>query len=169
MIALASRRQIVAKTPNLLGASAAAALGFAVFFWISVTWFVFQAPDWMLSYTIPSNQLPMVGVHALFLLGLLLSSMSGHVLTAVFIQRGQTKLAVATLASGMVCWLGLWLLTLDRYMVVGTYDEFAAGAATPLVESTISGAMNFAGVAQGLVGFGLVGACYTHGKRLRAR
>lgn len=159
----------MARKPNPLGPSAALALGFAVFFWLTVSWFTIKAPDWMLCYFVPATQLPMMTVHLLFLLCLVLAVLSGHTMTATFIQRGRRPLAIATLLGGAVVWAGLWALTLDRYMLVGTFDEFMAGRAVPLTESGIVGAMNLVGIAQGIVGVGLLALLYTQGRRLKAR
>ena len=90
-------------------------------------------------------------------------------MTATFIQRGQRPLAIATLLGGAVVWTGLWALTLDRYMLVGTFDEFVAGQAVPLTESGLTGAMNLVGIAQGIVGIGLLAFLYTRGRSLKAR
>ena len=54
-------------------------------------------------------------------------------------------------------------------MLVGTFDEFMAGRAVPLTESGIVGAMNLVGIAQGIVGVGLLALLYTQGRRLKAR
>lgn len=169
MFALAARRQVVARKPNPLGSSAGLALGFAVFFWVTVSWFTLKAPDWMLCYFIPAAQLPMTAVHLLFLLSLILAVLSGHIMTATFIQRGQRLLTIATPLAGATVWTGLWALTLDRYLLVGTFDEFTSGQAVPLMESSLTGAMNIAGIAQGVVGVGLLALLYTQGRSLKAR
>lgn len=123
----------------------------------------------MLCYFIPAKQLPMMAVHLLFLLCLILSVLSGHMMTASFIQRGRRPLAIATLLGGAAVWGGLWGLTLDRYMLVGTFQEFISGRAVPLTESHLVGAMNLVGIAQGVVGVGLLALLYTRGRRLKAR
>ena len=140
-----------------------------MFFWLTVSWFTVNAPDWMLCYFVPAEQLPMMAVHTLFLLCLILAVLSGHIMTATFIQRGQRALAIATLLGGAIVWAGLWALTLDRYMLVGTFNEFVAGEAVPLTESGMVGAMNLVGIAQGIVGVGLLAYLYTRGRRLKAR
>ena len=169
LFALAASRQVVARKPNPLGPSAGLALGFAVFFWLTVSWFTLKAPDWMLCYFVPAAQLPMTAVHLLFLLSLILAVLSGHTMTATFIQRGQRLLTIATPLAGATVWTGLWALTLDRYLLVGTFDEFTSGQAVPLMESSLTGAMNIAGIAQGVVGVGLLALLYTQGRSLKAR
>ena len=142
---------------------------FALFFWGSVTWFVVNAPDWMLSYFIPANEISLFWVHALFAVTLVLSGLAGHTITAACLQRSNVFGAIMTLSAGLIVWGGLWALTLDRYLVVGTYEAFIAGNAAPLQASAITGAMNVVGVIQGLVGAGLMAWLFTKGRSLRAR
>ena len=89
LFALVGRRRLVMRAPNPFGPSAWAALGFALLFWLSVTWFVWNAPDWMLSYFVDAEKVPMNLLHALFGTALFISALSGHTLTAVLLQRGQ--------------------------------------------------------------------------------
>jgi hypothetical protein len=144
-------------------------VGFALFFWGSVTWFVVNVPDWMLSYFIPATELPMFWVHALFAVTLVVSGLAGHTITAACLQRSNIVGAMLTLAAGLAIWGGLWALTLDRYLVVGTYQAFVTGHAVPLQASAITSAMNVVGVIQGLVGAGLMAWLFTKGRSLRAR
>jgi len=144
-------------------------VGYALIFWASVTWFVFNAPDWMLSYFVPAETVPLMALHALFALCLVLAALAGHTLTAVLLQRNSIIGAVSVLASGTIILVGLWGLTLDRYMAMGTFLEFMNGQTTTLTESSISGAMNVVGIVQGLTAGALMLWLYTDGKRLRAR
>ena len=169
LIAFVGRRRLVSTKPNPFGPGAGLAVGYALLFWASVSWFGMNAADWMLSYMIPAETLPMGIVQAVFGLALVVAAISGHTVTAVLLQRGQGLAAASILCSGVLLWCGLWAITLDRYMVVGTYAEFIAGQAIPLQESSIIGAMNAAGAVQGLVGFGMLAWLYTSSKRLRAR
>ena len=169
MVAFAARRLLVARKPNPFGPSAWVAVAFACFFWASVSWFAWKAPDWMLCYFLPADTLPMPGVHALFLLCLILAGLSGHTLTAALLQRGRTLGAILVLMAGICIWIGLWGLTLDRYMVVGTHAQWLAGTAVALPESTITGAMNVVGVLQGFAGIIPLLLLHRAGKRLRAR
>ena len=169
LIAIVSRRIVVSQAPNPFGPAALAAAGFAVLFWASVLWFGINAPDWMLSYMVPAAELNTVAVQSVFLVTLVVSALSGQTLTTVFLQRHQRLAAGAVLCSGLGIWMALWFFTLDRYLVVGTYEEFIAGIAVPLQASDMVGAMNAAGAIQGLVGAGLLAWLYTKGRRLRAR
>ena len=169
LIAFVSRRQIVAKRPNLFGLSAWVTLGFAVFYWISVTWFVVNSPDWMLSYTVPATQLPMGRVHGLFGLLLLAAGFLGHTLTAAALQRGKRSLAMLILVLGALALGTLWVWSIDRYMAVGTHVEFWSGRALPLQASPIIGVMNLVGALQGIAGIGTLAWLYSTGRQLKAR
>jgi hypothetical protein len=123
----------------------------------------------MLSYFVPAETLPMGTVHALFVLCLVIAALAGHTLTAVLLQRGSTIGAFAVLGTGSLILGGLWILSLDRYMAVGSFIEFVSGQTTPLHQSQMAGVMNMVGVIQGLTAAFLLAWIYTDGKRLRAR
>jgi hypothetical protein len=169
LIALVSRRQIVARKPNLFGLSAWVTAGFAVFYWISVTWFVVNSPDWMLSYAIPATQLPMGSVHGLFGLLLLAAGFLGHTFTAAALQRGKRSLAMLILMMGALAFGVLWVWSIDRYMAVGTHAEFWSGRAVPLQGSSIIGVMNLVGALHGITGIGTLAWLYSTGRQLKAR
>ena len=67
VVAFAARRLLTARKPNPFGPSAWVAVGYACFFWASVTWFAWKAPDWMLCYFLPAEAVPMVHVDLLVL------------------------------------------------------------------------------------------------------
>ncbi len=144
-------------------------VGFALLFWVSVTWFVWNAPDWMLSYFVPAESVPMTLLHLLFGVALIMAALSGHTLTAVLLQRGRKLLAFATLGAGMVLLVGLWGLTMDRYMTHGTHHAFVNGQTVAITESSIAGMMNMVGIIQGLAAAILLLWIHIDGKRLRAR
>lgn len=169
LIAFVARRLLVARKPNPFGPSAWVAVGYALFFWASVTWFSFNAPDWMLNYFVPAEMVPMKALHAVFALCLVLAALSGHTITAVFLQRNQTIAAGLTLLSGAIAWGALWVFTIDRYMVVGTYAEYMGGTASPLQESTITGAMNLVGGLQALGAAIPLVFLWRAGQRIKAR
>ena len=169
LFALAGRRRLVSRKPNPFVLSSWAAVGFAFIFWISVSPFVWKAPDWMLSYFVPAETLPMVALHLVFGLGLVIAALSGHTMTAVLLQRGQTIAAGSTLASGLVVLGSLWGMTIERYVTFGTYSEFVNGQSIAITESSIAGMMNIVGIIQGLTAGALLLWIHVDGKRLRAR
>jgi hypothetical protein len=145
VLAFVGRRQLVARSPSPFGPSAWAAVGYACWFWICVSWMMIKAPDWMLCYFLDTTTIPLPFAHGLFLIALVLSAISGHVLTAVQLQRGRTRLAMLTMFGGISLWLGLWFLTLERYVAFGTTADWLAGTTVPIATSSVSGPMNLVG------------------------
>lgn len=148
LLAFVARRLLVARRPDPFGPSFQAALLFATVYSLGVSWAAWQAPDWMLNYFIPVDKLPLPLplVHAFFVLACWLGGASGHVLTAVCLQRGWTGRAVAVLLSGAAMLLSLWGITFDSYLHVGTWAEYQAGTATMLPDSHIALGFNLLGV-----------------------
>jgi len=169
VVAFAARRLLIARKPNPFGPSAWVAVMFACFFWASVSWFAWKAPDWMLCYFLPAETVPLPAVHVLFLVSLILASLSGHTVTAVLLQRGRTLGAVVVMLAGVCLWLGLWGLTLDRYMAVGTHQQWLTGSTVALPESEITGAMNLVGILQVFAGIIPLLLLRRAGQRLRPR
>lgn len=169
LTAIVARRLLVARKPNPLGPSAAFVVAYALVFCLSVAWFSINAPDWMLCYFVPAETLSMPIVHTLFGLCLVLAALSGHTLTAVFLQRGNLAAALAVLASGAIVWFGLWALTIDRYMAIGTHAEWLAGTTVHLQASPLVGPMNVVGIIQGFCAIVPLVLLYRSGRQLRAR
>jgi hypothetical protein len=169
VVAFAARRLLAARKPNPFGPSAWVSVGYACFFWATVSWFAVEAPDWMLCYFLPASAVPMAGVHTLFLLCLVIAALSGHTITAALLQRGRTLGAVLVLLAGLLIWGGLWGLTMDRYMAVGTHVEWLAGTTVHLQESSLTGAMNLVGTLQVFASIIPLLLLHRAGKRLRAR
>ncbi len=146
--ALVARPSLVARRPDPFGPSLHASLLFALLYSLGVGWAAWKAPDWMLNYFVPVEQLslPLWAVHAVFVLACLLAAGCAHTLTAVFLQRGSRTSAWLTLGSGLLLLGSLWWLTLDRYQVVGSYAQWLQGTATPLPQSAIAAGFNLLGV-----------------------
>ena len=153
LMAFVGRRELVARSPNPFGPSAWAAVGYACWFWICVSWMMKVAPEWMLCYFVDASEISIPLAHGLFLLSLIMAVLSGHVLTAIQLQRNRTRLAILTLISGAALWFGLWALTLDRYLQFGTTEEWLSDQTVPMAGSAVSGAMNIVGA---LTALGLV-------------
>ena len=122
----------------------------------------------MLSYFVPAATVPLEAVHALFALCLVMAALAGHTTTAVLLQRGRVIGAWSLLGASALVFASLWALTVDRYMVIGSFAEFMNGQTTPIQESHIAGAMNVVGIIQGITAGALLLWLYTDSKRLRA-
>ena len=128
-----------------------------------MTW---KAPDWMLSYTIPASELPLAFLHAVFVVSCVLLALAGHTLNAILIQRGRGTLAVAVTVVACAIWISSHVLTADRYMSVGTFEDFYANRTVPLPESSIAkwANLNFLLLVWWLIPTILL---YRNGRRLR--
>jgi hypothetical protein len=96
------------------------------------------APDWMLSYTIPAEELPLGFLHAVFVVALVLLALGGHTLNAILIQRSQRRLAILVTVLACAVWISSHVLTAERYMAVGTFADFYAHRTVPLPDSAIA-------------------------------
>ena len=142
------------------------AAAFALWFGLVVGIMTWVAPDWMLSYTIPASELPLGFLHAVFVVSLVLLALGGHTLNAILIQRGRGGLAILVTVLAAAIWISSHALTAERYMSVGTFDDFYAHRTVPLPDSPIAkwANLNFA-----LLVWWFVPAIilYRNGRRLR--
>ncbi len=167
-LAFVGRRLLVSRRPDPFGPGALVALGFSAWYCLSVGLATLKAPDWMLNYLVPADQIDLRLVHAVFVICGLLAGLAGHTLTAVCLQRGRMGQAVLVLLAGAICLFGLWGLTLDRYIHVGSFAEYMAGTAPLLPDSSLAPAINLIGVSQGLA-FGIPALLlFRRGRRLKA-
>ena len=158
----------MARRPDPFGPSASAAVFYACFFWVCVSWMMKLAPDWMLSYFMRVDEISVPFAHGLFLLSLIVATLAGHVLTAVQLQRNRTRSAVFVLCSGALLWFGLWGLSLRRYLAYGTTDDWLAGTTEPIATSEVADAMNMVGAITSLTLAGLVVFIINRNRRLRS-
>jgi hypothetical protein len=128
-----------------------------------MTW---KAPDWMLSYTIPARELPLVYLHAVFVVSLVLIALGAHTLNAILIQRGRRGLAALVTVLALAVWVSSHVLTAERYMAVGTFEDFYAHRTVPLPDSPIAkwANLNFALLVWWIVPTVIL---YRNGRRLR--
>lgn len=160
---------MVARRPDPFGPSLLASVAFSFVYALGVGWATWKAPDWMLNYFIPADDLafPLPIVHAVFVLACVLAAVCAHTLTAVLLQRGRTASAWGVLLGGLVLLGVTWGLTLDRYLVVGTYQAWQQGSAVPLPESEIATGFNLLGAVFALAFFIPAVRLYRAGRRLR--
>jgi len=170
LLAFVGRRVLVARRPDPFGPSFRAAMLFATVYALGVGFAAWRAPDWMLSYLIPLDDLalPLPLLHAGFLLSCWLAAASAHVLTAVCLQRGWTGRALLVPLGGAITLFSLWGLTLDRYLHIGTWAQFHAGTAVLISDSPLSAGFDVLGLLFAAT-FGLsVVSLHRQGRRIRA-
>lgn len=92
----------------------------------------FKYPAWMLCYLIDPRDLPTAVWYPIFLAAMIGSGALGAYLAHRFIAQGRKRSALLLAAGMLMLWLLLFGLTLQRYLVIGTFEEFQAGRALPL-------------------------------------
>lgn len=107
---------------------------FALVYALSVGWFFFQRADWMFVYLADTSRLPLVPLYLAFTFICVGFGVMGTLGVATLLHLGQRALAWATLAAAVASLACVQVLTLDRYVVVGTTAQFAAGAAPKLTD-----------------------------------
>jgi hypothetical protein len=92
----------------------------------------FKYPAWMLCYLVDPKDLPTAVWYPIFLAMMIGCGALGAYLAHRFIARGEKSKAILLAAGMLLLWLALFGLTLQRYLVIGTFDEWAKGRAQPL-------------------------------------
>lgn len=111
-----------------------AAAGFAIFFAITVQYFLFAWTGWMYSYFFPEDAFSLVWVSPVFFLAVAVAGALGAYVTIELLASGRTAWAFVNLGLGFACWGILWGVTWDPYFHVGTTAEYHLGLARPSAE-----------------------------------
>ena len=147
-----------------------AGAAFAVFFALSVQYFLFRWPDWMYAYAFSAEALPPARAALPFFLAVAGAGTAGAYVSLQLVRAGRTGWAAANAAFGIGLWLAIWAATWEQYFHVGTFAAWQRGAALPLAQATaFQRAMNVAGAAQAAVGLGLAAWVIVAGRRALRR
>lgn len=101
-------------------------------FGLAFIYHCFTFPAWMMSYAADPRSLPTAVWYPLFLAFLIACGALSGFVSARLIATGRKSTARALTAGLFILYAGLFLLGLERYLVLGTYDDFWAGRALPL-------------------------------------
>jgi hypothetical protein len=94
----------------------------------------FKYPAWMLVYLADPRTLPTAAWYPVFLAVMIGSGALGAWFAHKRIAAGRKRAAVGLAAGMLLLWLALFALTFQRYLHIGTYEEFFAGRARVLSE-----------------------------------
>jgi hypothetical protein len=137
-----------------------------VIYGLAVGWFFFARPDWMMAYLrdAASTSLPLA--YALFMVALVAFGAAGGVASAWLVARGKILWSVLlTLASAVVL-VSVFLLQWKQYVAVGTYAEFHAGTALPMVQSPqMQRALNLSTLGTATASIALLVVRFVRGRR----
>ena len=93
-----------------------------------------KQPAWMLVYLVDPRALPVTVWYPAFLAVMIGSGALGGLLSHRFIAAGRRRAAMMLAGAMLVLWLALFAVTLQRYLHIGTYDDYFAGRARVLAE-----------------------------------
>lgn len=144
------------------------ALGFAVYFALTVQYFLFRYPAWMYAYLFPEDAFSLAWVSPTFFLAVSIAGALGAYVTQSLLVTGRSGLAVGNALLGFLAWGILWFVTWDPYFVVGSYAEYHAGTAVPSMEVPGFQIANaIAGGSYAVLGLGIVYWTIVTGRRAR--
>jgi hypothetical protein len=92
----------------------------------------FKYPAWMLCYAVDPRALPTAVWYPVFVALLVGCGALGALYAHRFIAAGRKRAAVLLVLALAAIWAALFALTLRRYLLIGTYEDFWAGLALPL-------------------------------------
>ena len=93
-----------------------------------------KQPAWMLVYLVDPRALPVLAWYPVFLAVMIGSGALGGFFAHRFIAEGRRRAAMLFAGGMLLLWLALVALTLQRYLHIGTYDDYFAGRARVLAE-----------------------------------
>ncbi len=126
----------------------------------------FKYPAWMLCYLIDPRSLPTAAWYPVFLAAMTGCGALGAYFAHRLIAQGRKRAALLFAAGMLVLWLALFGLTLKRYLVIGSFEEYAAGRARPLaVQPAVIREFNIVSVLTAVPLLALLGAIIWRNRR----
>lgn len=136
ILMLFGARQIAAQPRKLFTFPLKLALSYSAFIFLPVTaWYFYKHTGWSTVYLRPENEIPF-WAGPFILLQYFFGMVLGAGLAQLLIQVGHKKFVYVTLGLGVIWLLGIFGLTLDEYLHVGTYAQYHSGQAVPLFSDT---------------------------------
>lgn len=121
-------------------------------FGLAFAYHCFRFPAWMMSYAIDPRSLPTALWYPLFLALVVLAGALSARFAASLIAAGRKSAALLLTIGLFVLYAGLFLLGLQRYLLLGTYEEYWAGHALPLAQQpAVMPAFNLAAIAAAIL------------------
>jgi hypothetical protein len=92
----------------------------------------FKYPAWMLCYLVDPRALPAAVWYPVFVAVLVGCGALGAYYAHRFIAAGRKRAAVGLVVALIAVWIVLFAITLQRYLHIGSYDDYQAGRALTL-------------------------------------
>ena len=132
---LAARKELEAEVGETFTVPFRWALAYSFFIFVPVTaWYFYAHTGWSTAYMRPESTIsPWAGpfIVSCYFLGMVF----GALMAQALLQLEKVRWVYLTIFMS-VCWLvGVWALTLNEYLHVGTFDQFHSGQSQLLFEN----------------------------------
>ncbi|HZA50363.1 MAG TPA: hypothetical protein VE549_06460, partial [Myxococcaceae bacterium] len=166
-VALVSARLIARHPETELMRTGALGAAWGVLYGLSVGWFFFQRPDWMLAYLKDAREISLLPAYVIFLGVLAAFGAAGALANAALLRRGLRGAAWALTAGALLTIAATFWLQSKQYVAVGTFEEFWAGRARSLqLDAAMQRAMNVSGIISTLSAVAIFIARFLQARRL---
>ena len=134
ILMLFARREIQTHPGKAFTFPFKAAMLYSALIFLPVTgWYFYAHTGWSTVYLRAENQIPFWAgpfILSMYFLGMVFGAGTAQLL----IQQGHKKIVYGTLALGIFWLAGVWAMTLDEYLHVGTFAEYHGGTAKKFLE-----------------------------------
>lgn len=114
---------------------------------VCVSWFFFARSDWMFTYLLDTQKVPLVPAFVVFMAAMVLYGALGALGTGLLMQQGHTKLAILSVVVAFASYGLIFAMGFDAYTHVGTYAQYMKGEAPALeLDASMKMAMSFSTV-----------------------
>lgn len=109
--------------------------GWSILYGLSVSWFFFARPDWMFVYLLDTRPLPLALLFLVFLFVMGGLGAIGAMAGSLAVTSRRFALGWSLAVAALLLTVGLMGLQWSQYTAVGTFAEFHAGKAVPILEA----------------------------------
>ncbi|HZA13997.1 MAG TPA: hypothetical protein VE618_05860 [Myxococcaceae bacterium] len=166
-VALVSARLIARHPETELMRTGMLGAAWGVLYGLSVGWFFFHRPDWMLAYLKDAREVSLIPAYAVFLGVLAAHGAAGALANAALLRRGLRAAAWALTAGVLLTLAATFWLQWRQYLAVGTFEEFWSGRAAPIQsDAVMQRAMNVSGAISAVSAVAIFIARFLQARRL---
>ena len=166
-VALVSARLIARNPETELVRTGALGAAWGVLYGLSVGWFFFHRPDWMLAYLKDAREVSLLPAYAVFLAVLAAFGAAGALANAALLRRGLRGAAWGLTAGVLLTLAATFWLQWRQYLAVGTFVDFWSGRAAPIQsDAAMQRAMNVSGAISAVSALSVFIARFVQGRRL---
>jgi O-antigen/teichoic acid export membrane protein len=146
-LAALSWKQLRANPHGALKKVVLISAAWSAWYGVCVSWYFFARPDWMFTYLLDTQSVPLVPAFIVFMAAMILYGVLGALGTGLLMQQGKSKLAVLSVIVAFASFGLIFAMGFNAYTHVGTYAQYIKGEAPALeLDSSMKMAMNISTV-----------------------